>query len=159
MVTGVFGPQGGCLCNILMFVCIPGGLVSGLSFTTNGPLCQCTSPPVGCAAAGPGQVPLTCLTQPRIGSVFTIGYPGAGTNHLLIGPGRSAPIDFFGGCINPQRLWVDPWFVLTSSAMPAAFTFVLPNDPMLVGFTIGCQGVYLPSCWYATEGLRVTIQP
>lgn len=179
MVTSVTAPGCCCECSIIFgFVCAPFGnppVVYGLMFTTNGPLCLCSPPTIGCAPTGPGHEDLTlaCATQPRIGSVFTVTFAGSGIqHHLIVGPNRSSPTDL-NLCPLVNRLnylWVDPWYFVPTTVNPPSFSFALPLEPSLIGYSIGCQGLSstgsvcppplppAPLC-YLTTGLRVTLQP
>jgi hypothetical protein len=57
-------------------------------------------------------------------------------------------------------LWLHPSALIESSSSPPWFYVVLPNEPALLGYTLGVQGV-TPSttCSHASNAIRVTIQP
>ena len=138
-----------------------------LSFVSTGALCIC--PGSGCAVAGPGHPggspPLTCVTQPRIRSVFRLSFqnvPLPATSLLVIGPCDPGPRVLSAGtlCL-PVNLWVVPVYGRTTTASPAVFDIPIANNPTLVGTIVCAQGAFpeASGCWRSTDAVVVTVMP
>jgi hypothetical protein len=129
---------------------------------------------VPCDVVGPGHatggLPLTCTSQPVIGTSFCLSFPSSlGLGFMSIG---AAPV------LRPPRvldlsvlcsrafLHADPLLVLPVAGSPAAPCYPLPSEPTLVGLGLGLQGFAMVvegshherACMRATAGIVVTLQ-
>ncbi|MEZ5966300.1 MAG: kelch repeat-containing protein [Planctomycetota bacterium] len=123
----------------------------------------------GCDVVGPGHpgggLPITCTSQPRIGSSFCVQFPAAiGVGAALIGLHTPIlpPLPF------PPPVFCDTAFfytlgdiVLSTSGNPATLCIPIPADPTLTWSPFTLQGVAVDpaSCVRATDGLLVVLQP
>jgi hypothetical protein len=104
---------------------------------------------------GPGRVgyseEITCLTPPRIGTVFTLGHRAT---FLVVGSCyNTPPLLRPPGFPDPSILWVQPQTVLTPGSQ-----IVLPNNPALVGVQRCIQtAVNTSRGWEFTAGVQVTV--
>jgi hypothetical protein len=154
---------GNCVCGPRPAVCFPQGGFTIHSFTTSGPLCECVSPPPPCAPVGSGggfllgEIPLTCVTPPSIGTVFRLRN---GVSPGFLSLGLCLPIPYpLAGC-NPSYAWTIP-LVLFPLVAGQDVMIPVPNDAQLIGASVCFQGVtpYPTGCLLLSEGIRATVQP
>jgi hypothetical protein len=126
-----------------------------------------------CIVAGPGHptgsLPCSCLTSPRPSTYFCVSFsdpPPIGLGYSLLYLGA-------GPCANPPFVlndpvvctvaffYVAPLLVLATGGTPSTFCVLVPQDPVVVGMNFCLQGAALEvgSCFRATDGVSVTVQP
>jgi len=120
---------------------------------------QCVPiPGTGC----PGATPLICLGPPRIGQVAQVSYAGNGlvvAQLSLDGPVWPLPLPL--ACAPGCFLAGTP-LVYTMGFGATQLLFMVPNDPLFVGFTYIGQGYMVPAgqnCVTASNAIRGTVVP
>ncbi len=137
------------------FVLLLGAMFSAVS----GAIAQCVAiPGTGC----PGAPPIFCLGAPQLGQLAQVSYAVPG-ELVIASLGLDGP-----PWVLPQPLACAAGCVLAGQPVLYAFgvgaaqlLFLVPNNPIYLGFSLIGQGFYIPQagggCFMASNALRGTI--
>ena len=131
-----------------------------------------SSLPQHAAFAGPGHanggIALNTTSIPRVGgnAIFTIEHSDrlafvGGFNIFEAGPALVKPLYLQGPAVSSTgQIWIIPQFVLLKTGNPVEFIIPIPNQPILVGQSVGVQAASLEqtNSFRLTDGLVITIK-